>query len=145
MKFYLFVEHLIYDVDSNVVEHFHSIVAKFVGGKRTNLPMSDSYTARCTAALVQHNTQEAYAELIRTVFVKSPNGRLKRLLSRRKSNNLKQCERRRRIKFRKSFFSNRDVNYGTETCQKPDKTDEELNVIREDIVKTLKENKKKQI
>ncbi|KAF2896350.1 hypothetical protein ILUMI_09813, partial [Ignelater luminosus] len=34
---------LIYDLDSNIVEQYHSVVAKFVGGKRINYSKSNSY------------------------------------------------------------------------------------------------------
>ena len=48
---------LINDCDSNSVEQFNSIVAKFVGGKRTNLIQRQTYQSRCAAAVVAFNTK----------------------------------------------------------------------------------------
>lgn len=43
---------LLEDVDTNAVERFNSIIAKFFGGKRINFAQ-----ARCSAAVVSYNTQ----------------------------------------------------------------------------------------
>ncbi|KAK4883412.1 hypothetical protein RN001_006731 [Aquatica leii] len=48
---------LLEDVDSNVVEHFNSIVAKHVGGKQINFSLRGSYQGRCAAAVVRFNTK----------------------------------------------------------------------------------------
>lgn len=47
---------LILDIDSNIVEQFNSIVAKFIGGKRINYSLGQSYGDRCLASVIQHNT-----------------------------------------------------------------------------------------
>ncbi|CAH2088144.1 unnamed protein product [Euphydryas editha] len=48
---------LINDFDSNAVEQFNSIIAKFVSGKRTNLIQRRTYQSRCAAAVVVYNTK----------------------------------------------------------------------------------------
>ncbi|XP_069355893.1 uncharacterized protein [Maniola hyperantus] len=48
---------LINDFDSNTVEQFNSIIAKFVGSKRTNLIQRQTYQSRCAAAVVAYNTK----------------------------------------------------------------------------------------
>jgi hypothetical protein len=48
---------LLHDIDSNVVEQFHSVVVKFVGEKRINY---SSYRARCHAAVVSFNTKRPH-------------------------------------------------------------------------------------
>ena len=45
---------LIYDLDSNRIEQFHSLVAKKVGGKRINFSISQS-TSRCKFAVLQQS------------------------------------------------------------------------------------------
>lgn len=46
---------LIEDVDTNIVETFNSVVAKYVAGKRINYSQRGSYTARCGAATTSFN------------------------------------------------------------------------------------------
>lgn len=53
---------------NNPAEHFNSIVAKFVGGKRVNFSLSNSYGYRANAAAVQFNTQAALSKLYQTKF-----------------------------------------------------------------------------
>lgn len=72
---------LIYDYDSNVVERYNSIIAKYVGGKRINYSLGRSYGSRCASAVVQHNTGQAHYHLHKTVFNKSPNGFIEKLES----------------------------------------------------------------
>jgi hypothetical protein len=59
---------LLHDIDSNVVEQFHSIVAKFVEGKCINYSTKRSYRARCHAAVALFNTKKTH----KTVVGKSP-------------------------------------------------------------------------
>lgn len=70
---------LLEDVDSNVVEQFNSIIAKFVGGKRINFSQRRSYTGRCMAALVAFNSKRPHYELHKTMYKKSPGKIVKRL------------------------------------------------------------------
>lgn len=68
---------LIYDVDSNRVEHFHALVAKSVGGKRINFSLGQSYTNRCKFAVLRHNTHMAHYELQKSILKTSPSCRIK--------------------------------------------------------------------
>lgn len=47
---------LIEDVDSNIVEQFNSVIAKYVGGKRINYSNGQNYSDRCYLAAIQFNT-----------------------------------------------------------------------------------------
>ena len=49
------VTNVLLDRNSNIVEQFNSIIAKFVGGKRINYSLSNSYKVRCAIAVVSHN------------------------------------------------------------------------------------------
>ncbi|XP_049268643.1 uncharacterized protein LOC125757253 [Rhipicephalus sanguineus] len=55
---------LIMDVDNNDAEHYNSVVAKFVGGKRINYSMKGSYKTRCLAASLSVNCKGTYHEKI---------------------------------------------------------------------------------
>jgi hypothetical protein len=55
---------LIRDLDSNPAEQLNSLVAKYVGGKRINYSLGDSYAMRCSmaVAVVQYNNK--YVKLL---------------------------------------------------------------------------------
>jgi hypothetical protein len=67
-----FSHHLVYNVDSNMVEHFNSIVAMYSGGKRINYVQKGSYKTRCTAAVVTYNTRTPFYKLHKKVVSSSP-------------------------------------------------------------------------
>lgn len=112
---------LIFDVDNNVVEQFNSIIAKFVGGKRINYAFSNSYEARCIAAVVSHNTRMAHS-FMRQSLDKNPN-RLIVQIEEKRQNKVAQNALRSKSQPGKKHFSSssttKDQDYG-EQCQKPD-------------------------
>ncbi|KAF2897613.1 hypothetical protein ILUMI_08561 [Ignelater luminosus] len=73
------VRSLIQDVDSNVVEHFNSTVAKFVGGKQIHFSLRGSYSARCSAAVASFNTKRPHYTLHKTLCKSSPKTRIHNL------------------------------------------------------------------
>lgn len=118
----------------HVVERYNSIIAKYVGGKRINYSLGGSYGSRCATAVVQHNTGKAHHSLHKTVFNKHPNKFIQNL-------ELKRLKRRSIItKPKKKVFSAKDEHYGTDTCQKPDLSDEEFNLEKIKLIEALKEN-----
>ncbi|KAL4718477.1 hypothetical protein ACJJTC_002120 [Scirpophaga incertulas] len=81
---------LLYDVDSNVVERYNSIVAKFVGGKRINFSLKNSYQTRCYAAAVAFNDKRTISKLYKSISKgDSPRGKIKLLENRRINKNAK--------------------------------------------------------
>lgn len=48
---------LLADVNTNVVEQFNSIIAKYTGGKRINFTLKRSNKSRCMAATISANTR----------------------------------------------------------------------------------------
>lgn len=82
-------QHLIQDVDSNVVERYNSIVAKFIGGKRVNYSQKGSYQTRCAAAVVRHNSGEEFYKLHKAVMKNSPMSYSK-LFERRSKHKIRQ-------------------------------------------------------
>lgn len=70
---------LIHDVDSNRVENFHSVVAKYVGGKIIFFSKKNSYTLRVHAAAVAFNAKKTISRLYKSINGgKSPTGKLKK-------------------------------------------------------------------
>lgn len=63
---------LITNVTSNSVEHYNSIIAKYIGGKRINYALRGSYQGRCTAAVLQYNTGNAHYVLHKKMYESSP-------------------------------------------------------------------------
>ncbi|KAG8196027.1 hypothetical protein JTE90_028997 [Oedothorax gibbosus] len=58
---------LIINATNNIAEEFNSIIAKFLGGKRINYCLGESYKARCNAAAVSHNTRTPLSEVLGVV------------------------------------------------------------------------------
>ncbi|CAG4967512.1 unnamed protein product [Parnassius apollo] len=67
---------LVEDVDTNTVECFNSVIAKFIGVKRTNYALKGGYQGRCSAAVVSFNCKSALSA-IQKALNKSPKGRVK--------------------------------------------------------------------
>lgn len=59
---------LLMDIDRNVAEHYNAKVAKFIGSKRINFALKNSYSAQCNTAVVSHNTYLDHAMLKNTVI-----------------------------------------------------------------------------
>lgn len=113
---------LVHDVDSNYPEQFHSIVTKFVGGKRLNLVLGKSYQTRTLAAVIQFNTNSIHSTIHRQIFNSEPNISIKRLEEQRVTKNLKNTHRLKskiESKKQKKYYG-ADQNYWTDTCEKVD-------------------------
>lgn len=114
---------LFWYVNNNVAEHYNSIVAKFVGGKRINFSLKQGYSNRCSAAVVQFNTQRAYYNIHQAVHNSSPKSRMKKFENRKLRKTAIARSRRqlnpqkRKKRFNKKTATNSD--YGTDCC-KPD-------------------------
>ncbi|XP_063386965.1 uncharacterized protein LOC134672945 isoform X1 [Cydia fagiglandana] len=125
---------LIHDVDSNVVERYNSIIAKFVGGKRINFSKKSSYHTRCLAAAVSFNEKKSISLLYKSMNAgRSPQGTLKRLERERISKNMKR-KKNAKAKLRlNTRVENKttDKDYGPESL-KPD--------IEPDVFESLKKN-----
>jgi hypothetical protein len=115
---------LIYDVDSNIVEQFHSIVAKFVGGKRINYSKGRSYESRCFGAVLSFNSKSQMHYIThKTICGKSPS-KFKKELELRRREKVRKClqyrrENRQNKKKTQAANSMNDPDYGI-NCQKED-------------------------
>ncbi|XP_063226423.1 uncharacterized protein LOC134533104 [Bacillus rossius redtenbacheri] len=119
---------LIHDVDSNKVEQFNSIIAKFSGGKRVNFATKRSYQGRCAGAVIAHNTKTPQYVLHKSMFNGiSPNKISKRLEFRRRElrrRELEIKEKNKQIKSTKTAKKSLTKTYGEKDygpqCQQPD-------------------------
>ncbi|KAI4455257.1 hypothetical protein MML48_9g00016404 [Holotrichia oblita] len=77
------VDSLLHNVNNNLAERCNSIVAKFIGGKRCNFVMRDSYEARCKAAAASFNNRSTFhSKVTKRLIKQSPTGKyLKRYIS----------------------------------------------------------------
>lgn len=67
------------DVDTNTVERFNSIIAKYVGGKRINFTMRRSYQGRCAAAVLSPNTRKPIYTVQKKILGRSPRNTIKQM------------------------------------------------------------------
>ncbi|CAK1589570.1 unnamed protein product [Parnassius mnemosyne] len=131
---------LVHDIDSNIVECFHSVVAKLVGGKRVNYSLRRGYQTRCSASAITFNTKRKPTTILyKTIVGKSPKGRMSTLDNKyRKLRGLKK-----RANYKKpqktcdAITQNKD--YG-EQSSKPDVSDDILNLMKETFISTLKKS-----
>lgn len=133
---------LVHDVDSNYPEQFHSVVAKFVGGKRLNLVLGKSYQTRTLAAVIQFNTNSIHSTIHR--INSEPNMFIKNLEAKRQAKNMKN-NRRLKAKIEKkkqNKYYGPDENYGTDSCVK---VDMEVDVFEREKIRFLEEAKQFQI
>lgn len=79
---------------NNIAEHYNSIVAKFVGGKRINFALSNSYSYKANAAAVQFNTKRAVTALYQTVFQRDPPVLTQKIELKRLQKSLREKNRR---------------------------------------------------
>ncbi|KAG8189246.1 hypothetical protein JTE90_013774 [Oedothorax gibbosus] len=130
---------LIINATNNIAEEFNSIIAKFLGGKRINYCLGESYKARCNAAAVSHNTRTPLSEVL-GVVKKSRVGKFVQKYERSMSRIRAAAAKRRKKKMsRKTLFPNtpRDSkSYGPQS-EKPDMPEELYSEKKERFLTTL--------
>ncbi|CAG9135197.1 unnamed protein product [Plutella xylostella] len=128
---------LIEDVDTNSVERFNSVVAKYVGGKRVNFTQRRGYQARCSGAVVAFNEHQPISRLYKSILGRSPRGKIQDMEK-------KRCLKR-KLNQKKSRKKNRMLNkhkkvqhdYGS-TCAAPDMTPEEYEKAKAEYMESFK-------
>jgi hypothetical protein len=61
---------LLQDVKSYIVEIFNSIIPKFIGGKRINNALKNSYCTRCMLATISKNNKHPIYSLHKALYEK---------------------------------------------------------------------------
>ena len=125
-------------VHTNRVEHFNSIVAKFIGGKRVNFALRRSYSGRSFAAAVSHNTRRPLYKLHKAMFRSSPGKFTKRTELKRSTRKQKRTQRH----SAKTLFPSSlpDPDYG-QNAQKPDLSPTRFQAKREEFLQSLKKTR----
>lgn len=127
---------LVHDVDSNIVESFHSVVAKFVGGKRVNYSCRRGYQTRCSASAVNFNTKrKPMSILYKTIVGVSPKGKMNTLDRKyqKKRRNLKRLHYTKRQTLAKK---DTEKDYGEHSI-KPDVSDSILKEMEKTFLANL--------
>lgn len=134
---------LIYDLDSNSAEQYNSVLVKYTGGKRINYSLKNSYAARCAAAVSQFNTGRAHNQLHQAVFKCPPNKYIETMELNRLHKIHKKKERKQSKPYSKVHkpAAKTDNNYGTDTCEKPDMTEEDFKEAKAVLYKKLELNR----
>lgn len=135
---------LILGETNNVAEHYNSIVAMFVGAKRVNFSLSNSYTFKANASVVHFNTGTPVTALYETIFKRKPPA-LARKIEVKRLNKTKKAKQRRitmrqnkivRIPFNR--MKQAGPGYG-ELCQRPDLSAEDFETEKAVLMEKLNE------
>lgn len=136
---------LLHGESNNIAEHYNSIVAKFVGGKRVNFALSNSFHFKAHAAAVQFNSKKAVTTLYQTVFQKDPPALTQKIELKRLQKAVREKERRKKNKenhVRPKRFNDKKekgTGYG-ENCETTDLAADDFEVEKQLLIKTLEEN-----
>lgn len=122
---------LIFDVDSNPAETFNSVIAKYVGGKRINYTLKNSYQERCSASVISFNTKRPINAIHKCIFDK-PTGKYTNVYEAQKAKR-KIYKRLFRKKIRRNM---NDPDYG-QKAQRPDMTDEDFQMTKDEFLKQM--------
>lgn len=132
---------LVHNVDSNIVECFHSVVAKLVGGKRVNYSCRRGYQTRCAASALSFNTKRKPTTMLyKTIVGHSPKGKIGTLDSKyRKKRKVQKHVSYKKRQSREALSQNKD--YG-EHSVKPDVSDIILEQMKENFLSNLNKSEK---
>lgn len=127
---------LLKDVDSNCVEQFNSIIAKYIGGKRINFCLKRAYSTRNYAAVVAYNTNTPLYKLHKTMYERSPGKYVKTLETKRKASLESSRRNVKRRRLNVLSHSLQDKNYGPHS-QRPDMTADEYEEAKTTFLQKL--------
>lgn len=126
---------LLHNLNNNRAEQFNATVAKYVGGKRINYSLKNSYALRCYAAVVAFNTGKPISQFYKTIFNSSPSKATKKFEVQKCQTNCKKTDK---PKFRRKLvYHNNCVDYG-ESCQRPDMSEEQYLQAKTVFLQNLK-------
>lgn len=127
---------LLEKVNSNIVEQFHAIIAKFVGGKRINFSQKRSYQTRCQGAVISFNSNRIHSLVSKTHPFAHKNLNVENLEKRRRRSreNAKKLKLmgKKKTKLQKSQID--DEDYGDNSL----KPDLYTDILEQEIKKFLK-------
>ncbi|CAG4933082.1 unnamed protein product [Parnassius apollo] len=132
---------LIENVNTNLVECFNSLIAKFIGGKRINFALKREYQGRCNSAVVKFNEKSAISYVQNTLTNKDrPEMGFANVVEKKREEAQKRKNnsgRPVRKKIRKLTDAKQKQNdYGPASLD-PDMSQSELEVAKEEFLKNL--------
>lgn len=133
---------LILGETNNIAEHFNSIVAKCVGGKRVNFSLSNAYKYKANAAAVQYNARAPLSALYNFKFNTNPPALTTKIEQQRLRKSDREKERRRLMKANKIIrtpfcrVKQSGPGYGPDG-QRPDLSEENFENEKEILIKKL--------
>lgn len=143
---------LIQGESNNVAEHYNSIVAKFVGGKRVNFSLSNAYKYKANVAAVQYNSKAAVTAFYKANFDVNPPELTRKLEFKRLHKSNRAKERRTimkqnkifRIPFCRTKESGPGAGYGAH-CQRPDLSEENFQNEKRILLEKLEQHQKNRV
>ena len=133
---------LLYDISTNKVENFNSLVAKFLGGKRINYSLKDAYNTRCNISAVNFNKKLPNYSFYKSFCKCSPSSHSKKFEEKRQKAREAATKRRKDLKVKKRLFMKKnlpnaqDKSYGSK-AEKPDIDADVYEEKRKNFVKSL--------
>lgn len=122
-------------METNSAETFNSIVAKFVGGKRINFSLKNSYETRCKAAAISYNRKGNFIAATHQAIYGINPGDHTTLYYQRKKDHVKNVTKHKRN--RNIVFATIDKDYGLEAETGPDMDVEFYEKIVQEFLKNL--------
>lgn len=109
---------LLFNVSNNAAEGVNSKISKFVGGKRINYCLKNSYQTRCKAAAVSYNAKTPKTHLVKVLRGSSPGINIKKYEQKiRRRNEVRKFQRKPRKLFTDQHPERK--SYGPQ-AQRPD-------------------------
>lgn len=128
-------KNLLLNENSNIAEQFNSIAAKFIGGKRINFSLSQSYSCRINAAVVQHNSGAVSTKFRAETDQKMENNIITIIEKKRLERKIKNRDVPKKWKLK--VKTEADQHYGTDTCQQEDITGQALELLKNNFLEPL--------
>ncbi|XP_022911744.2 uncharacterized protein [Onthophagus taurus] len=127
---------LLHNMNTNDAEHYNAVVCKFIGRKRVNFSLKNSYSIRCKAAALSFNEKSNYYNIIQKALTsKDPRSILKKFIARRHRKNELQRRGQRKFYLKKVFSA--DHHYGQVQDPIPDFTDDKYKVKEQELLSNM--------
>ncbi|GBM00379.1 hypothetical protein AVEN_179196-1 [Araneus ventricosus] len=130
---------LLFAANNNCVEQFKEIAAKFIGEKRVNFCLSNSYQARYNSAVISYNSRFFMSCVHKNMYNTSPGNCVKSLERKRQRERQQRKGKMQSLRYcRKTLFRDKSCNksYGP-NAEKPDLSEKEFQLKRQQLLSSL--------
>ncbi|KAK4879641.1 hypothetical protein RN001_007787 [Aquatica leii] len=134
---------LLYDTDNNPAETYNAIVAKFIGGKRINFSLKNSYQLRCEMAAISFNSRGKLLSLLhKDICGRAPGYYMSRFLD----TQIRRYRNKTMKHYPKMRFATADADYGiVDENNEPDLPKDEYDSKLSQFLKKLENIDRKKI